>query len=214
MIDKPTKARSKRQRIARKRERRTISLANGDTATAPIGQGQRKAPEDARKTALQARVRVFGIGGAEPMKAAVNPLWETPVGRCIIAIIPEAQQKAVGQVWHRLSAAQYNYHTRILGMSGYPQGSAIAVQSDGFETDTSHTIDTRSPEEKDEGAKRAWSSAEASINALPVPQWKWAIRNAMNGGIDGLGGSVWSDGKPTKRGIVLIQALVALGRAK
>ena len=37
MMDKPTKAVSKRQARARKRERRTITLANGETATAPIG---------------------------------------------------------------------------------------------------------------------------------------------------------------------------------
>ena len=212
MIEKPTKARSKRQRIARKRERRTISLANGDTATAPIGQGQRKAPEDARKTALQARVRVFGIGGAEPMKAAVSPLCGSGVGHCIIALAKD--QAATADIWHRLCAAQHNYRTRILGLSGNPQGSAIAMQPDAMQADTGHTIDIRSAEEKDEGAKRQWANAEASINALPVPQWKWAIRGAMNGGIDGLGADVWRDGKPTSRGKVLVQALVALGGRK
>lgn len=211
IADKPTKALSKRQRIARKRERRTISLANGDTATAPIGQGQRKAPEDARKTALQGRVRVYGIKGADAVKAAANPLCGSGVGNCILAIIVAHDQATVSDTWHRLCSAQHNYSTRILGLSGNPQGSAIAMLPEPMQTDTGHTIDIRSADEKDAGAKRAWASALASISALPVPQWRWAIRNAMSGGIDGMGGDVWRDGKPTGRGRVLVQALVALG---
>lgn len=209
MIDKPTKAVSKRQARARKRERRTITLANGETATAPIGQGQRKAPEDARKTAAQARVRVFGMTGADADRAALNPLCGSGVGQCIIALAED--QAATKDTWNRLCAAQHNYRTRILGLSGNPQGSAIAMQPDAMQADTGHTIDIRSADEKDEGAKRAWANAEASINALPVPQWKWAIRSAMDGGIDGMGGDVWRDGQPTSRGKVLVQALVALG---
>ena len=208
-IDKSTKAVSKRQRRARAKERRTISLANGDTATAPIGQGQRKTPEDARKTALHGRVRVFGITGADAVKAAANPLCGSGVGNCIIALAKD--QAATADTWHRLCVAQYNYRTRILGLSGNPQGSAIAMQSDAIQVDTGHTIDIRSADEKDAGAKRAWASALASISALPVPQWRWAIRNAMSGGMDGMGGDVWRDGKPTGRGRVLVQALVALG---
>ena len=212
MIEKPTKAISKRQRIARKRERRVITLANGDTATAPIGQGQRKPPEDARKTALHGRVRVFGIDGADAVKRAANPLCGSGVGMCIIALAKD--QAATADTWHRLCAAQHNYRTRILGLSGTPQGSAIAMLPEPMQTDTGHSIDIRSADEKNDGAKRAWAAVEAAINALPVPQWKWAIHNAMNGWIDGMGGDVWRDGCPTARGRVLVQALVALGGAR
>lgn len=211
MIEKPTKAMSKRQRRARAKERRTISLANGDTATAPIGQGQRKATEDVRNPALQARVRVFGIMGEDAIDRAKNPLAGSGVGQCILAIIAPRDQATVSDTWHRICSAQHNYRTRILGMTGNPQGSAIAMLPEPMQTDTGHTIDIRSPEEKDAGAKRAWSAVDASINALPVPQWKLAIRNALSGGIDGQGGEVWRDGKPTHRGVVLVQALAALG---
>lgn len=255
-IDKPTKAMSKRQRIRKKRERRTITLANGDTAIdRPTGRDRthtNQPQEDARKTALEARVRVYGLNtnegqmkaikkAIEPvrgstfdrlvaaandakkqiraaaeidqrkaMDAAINPLCSDGVGNCIIALVPKSDQGKIRDTWHRLCAAQHNYHTRILGVTGNPQGSAIAMLPEPIQTDTGHTIDIRSAEEKDAGAKRAWAAAEASINALPVPQWKWAIRNAMNGGIDGQGGDVWRDGKPTARGRVLVQALVAL----
>ena len=41
--------------------------------------------EDARKTALQARCRVFGLSDTtEALKASVAPLWGCSVGRMIL----------------------------------------------------------------------------------------------------------------------------------
>lgn len=213
MIEKPTKALSKKQKRARNRERNrtSISLPGGESVTVRRGQGQRKPAEDAQKVALEARVRVFGMDEENAVELAKSPMRGSGVGQCIIAITKQADHLAVWGVWQRLCMAQYTYRTRILGMSGNPQGSAIAMQSDALQCDISHTIDIRDAEQKDTDARRAWANAEASIKALPVPQWTWAIRNAMSGGMDGMGGDVWRNGKPTERGKVLVQALVALG---
>lgn len=120
-------------------------------------------------------------------------------------------QAATAQTWRAIITAQHNYRTRILGQTGYPKGAAIAMVPDRMEADTGHTIDIRTADEKDAAAKRAWASWEAAIKALPMPQWIWAIRNALNGGMDGEGGDVWRDGQPTARGRVLVDALVAVG---
>lgn len=212
MADKITKAVSKGKSRARKRNRRTITLAGGDVVAAPVIQGQRpKPPEDARKTALQARIRVFGIQGAESIRDAVSPLCGSGVGMCILTLVAAKDQPAVWATWQRLCTAQHNYRTRILGLSGHPQGSAIAMQSDAMQVDTGHSVDIRSPAERDDAAKRAWVAVTLAYTSLPVPQMVWAIRAALSGGMDGMGGDVWSEGKPTARGRVLVQALVALG---
>lgn len=211
MNPKPTKAVAKRRRLARKRERRTITLAGGDVAMASVTQGQRPKAEDPRKPALAARVRVFGIGGSDPVEAAKDPMCGSGVGMCIRHIVAPADRATVWATWQRLCTAQHNYRTRILGLSGHPQGSAIAMQSDAIQVDTGHSVDMRTPEERDIAAKRAWVAVTLAYNALPVPQMVWAIRAALSGGMDGMGGDVWVEGKPNARGRVLVQALVVLG---
>ena len=203
--EKPTKARSKRQRRARKRE---IALAGGDSApNRPTGRDRRhtnQPAEDARTVAIAARIRVHGIAA----DAATSPLCTDAVDRCIMALAKD--QAATAQTWRAIITAQHNYRTRILGQTGYPKGAAIAMVPDRMEADTGHTIDIRTADEKDAAAKRAWATWEAAIKALPVPQWIWAIRNALTGGMDGAGGDVWRDGQPTACGRVLVDALVAV----
>ena len=204
-ITKPTKARTK----AARRRKSKISLANGDTANSrPTGRDRRhtnQPAEDARTVALAARVRVHGIAA----DAATSPLCTDAVDRCIMALAKD--QAAVAQTWRAIITAQHNFRTRILGQTGYPKGAAIAMVPDRMEADTGHTIDIRTADEKDAAAKRAWALWESAIKALPVPQYIWAIRNALNGGMDGEGGDVWRDGQPTARGRVLVDALVAVG---
>ena len=52
---------------------------------------------------------------------------------------------------------------------------------------------------------------QAAINALPAPQFKWAIRSALG---DGFGGAeVWRDRQPTTTGRIVVQALVHLAQS-
>lgn len=202
--EKTTKARTK----ASRRRKNKISLPKGDTANSrPTGRDRRHTnqAEDARTVAISARMRVHGIAADN----ATSPLCTDAVDRCIMALAKD--QAAVAQTWRSIITAQHNYRTRILGQTGYPKGAAIAMVPDRIDADTGHTIDVRTADEKDAAAKRAWASWEAAIKALTVPQYIWAIRNALNGGMDGEGGDVWRDGHPTPRGRVLVDALVAIG---
>lgn len=211
-IQKLTKGTSKAQR-RKKAKQRHISLANGDAATEPRTRGVSQPAEDARKVATEARVRVFGIKRTIKRKAteeAADPMCGSGVGMCIRHTIAETDRRKIWDTWQSLCASQLNYRTRILGMTGHPQGSAIAMQSEAMQADVSHTIDIRTPDERDAAAKRLWLGWQASIRALPVLQIRWAVDNALSGGIDGEGGDVWRDGLPTARGRNLVAGLVAL----
>lgn len=204
--EKITKARTKAQR--KRAKRRTISLPGGETATQRPGQGDRKPQEDARAVALAARIRVHGIAKDD----ATSPLCTDGVDRCILALTRSQERADITQAWLRLITAQHNYRTRILGQTGYPKGAAIAMLSDAMQTDTGHSIDIRTADERDAAAKRAWAACQAAIAALPAPHLIWAIRNALTGGMDGQGGEVWRNGQPTARGVVLVQALQHLAK--
>ncbi len=202
-VEMTTKARTKGQR---RRKRRSITMPGGETAPMPRGQGDREPKEDARIVALTARIRVHGIAKDN----ATSPLCTEGVDRCIMALTKPPEMDDVRQVWLRLVTAQHNYRTRILGMTGYPQGAAIAMLPDAMQADTGHTIDTRTADERNVAAKRAWAACQAAIAALPAPHFIWAIRNALTGGMDGQGGDVWREGQPTPHGVVLVAALRAM----
>ena len=210
MIEKPTKATSKAARKRKSRAaNRAIKLAGGQAVQPPPGQGQRTPQEDARTVALEARMRVYALSNA---KAASGVLAGSGVGLCIAALAKDVP--AISTLWASLSASQHNYRTRIIGVTGHPKGSNIAMLPEPMQTDTGHTIDTRTADERDAAAKRSWLAWAAAIKALPVPQYRWAIENALDGGINGLGCDVWQDGKPTYRGVRLVKALEALHTAK
>lgn len=211
---KMTKGTSKAQRRAKakSKNRRTISLAGGMVATAPIGQGQSPKQEDARKTAIQSRVRRYKIEATASKTAeqeAASPLCGSGIGMCIRSVGGQAAID-MADAWGAICAARHAFVTRYLGLTETAQGSAVAMQSEAMQADVSHTIDIRSPEEKDRDAVRSWDRWEAAINALPAPQFKRAIRNAITGGLDGLGGDVWQDDAPTQKGRNFIAALGVL----
>ena len=206
MTEKPTKATSKAERRRKSRAaNRAIKLAGGDAVQPPPCQGQRPPQEDARTVALAARMRVYGL---DDTKAAMAALAGSGAGLCITALAKDVP--AISDLWASLSASQHNYRTRVLGLSGNPKGSNIAMLPEPMQTDTGHSIDTRTPDERDAAAKRSWLAWTAAIKALPVLQYRWAIHNALDGGINGLGGDVWQEGKPTYRGVRLVKALEAL----
>ena len=203
-IQKLTKGTSK---AARRAKRRAITLPNGESAPNRDNIGGRPAQEDASNVVLRARCNRYGLTGKDAMERAKSAIFDTDVGACIDKLAGEDVDRTSG-VWDHISASYANWRTRYLGQTGNPQSSAIAYVSEPMQTDTGHTIDTRSPEERNIAAIRSWGHWEAAINALPAPQYKWAIRRALG---DGFGGAeVWRDRQPTTTGRIVVQALVIL----
>lgn len=190
---------SKAQRRSRKRTR-TISLPNGDTATAPKLQGSRGPQEDPRKVVIDARVRVFSISPEEAQRRADQ-------ADCCIDSANDG--KALRQVWQSILASRRNSRLRN-GIPDGPKCSTFTMISDAMQTDTSPTIDIRTAEERDTDAKRSREMWDARIKALPTPQMIRAIKGAMDGGINGQGGDLWADGKMTDRGRAFVSALRVL----
>ena len=206
-IQKLTKGTSKAQRRAK---RRAITLPNGESAPNRDNIGGRPVQEDAANVALRARCNRYGLTGKDAMSLARAVVFDSDVGACIHGIIGNDWQ-AIHGAWRHILASHANYKTRVIGQTGNPQSSAIAYVSEPMQSDTGHTIDTRSPEERDTAAIRSWGHWEAAINALPAPQFKWAIRSALG---DGFGGAeVWRDRQPTTTGRIVVQALVHLAQS-
>ena len=163
-------------------------------------------PEDATKTAAEARVRRSGI--TDP-KDAIQPLRGTDLGLCIDALTKGDECKSLENTWQAISASHYNFRRLYLGNTGNPQGSAIAMLPEPMQADVSLRVDLRTPEEKVAAAKASWAAWEAKIDALPTPLHKWAIRGALNGFLGEA--TLWRDQAPTDKGRVAVDALRKVG---
>ena len=190
---------SKAQRKRAKRSRK-ITLPGGASVHASISQGMSQPQEDPRKVVIDARVRVFGV------KADDAPRRHTQHDCCIDSV---SDSQALRDVWESILASRRNSRLRN-GIPDGPKCSTFTMIADAMQTDTSPTIDLRTAEERDAAAKRSREMWDARINALPTPQMIWAIKNALDGGINGQGGELWQDGKPTARGNAFIAALTVL----
>ena len=194
-------------KAARKRAKRSrkITLPGGDIAPQrPTGRDRRHTnqPEDAMRTATEARQRVSGI--LDP-KEARQPLCGTPMGLCIHAMARGQDRVDLATAWAALSAAHRNYRLLIIGQTGDPQGAAIPMLPEPLETDPSLRVDLRTADERATAAKRAWAEWQGKIKALPVPSLRWAISGALDGFMGE--GSLWKDQTPTTTGRVAVQAL-------
>ena len=213
MSDMTPPALSKRQRERAKKNRTKINLAGGATAIAPTGQGVRPPAEDPRKTATEARIRACGA-----TKDNAHDADQTDdITRCISAVLDAPSQADLRgdlrDLWGGLLAMTREYNSRKLSINASPQSSSLPMLPEPMQTDQSHTIDNRTSEERVADAIRAYRHWWGKIKALPVPQMIWVIRAALGGNIGGLGTELWRDAKPTAKGRLMVQALLALHRA-
>ena len=205
---KLTKGTSRGQ-ARRKKARKGVTMPNGAVTRNRDNIGGRPAPEDAAIVALRARCNRYGLTGKDALHLARAVVFDSDVGACIHSIIG-AEWQIIHNTWRHILASHANYKTRIIGQTGNPQSSAIAYVSEPMQTDESHTVDTRSPEERDTAAIRSWHYWDLAINGLPAPQFKWAIRSALGGGFGGV--EVWRDKQPTTTGRIIVQALAHLAQ--
>jgi hypothetical protein len=199
-----TKARTKAER---RRAKRRITLAGGESVAQPAGQGRRvdlepKEPADA--IALAARARLTGC----TVEAARDVLAADDVGRCIMAMRPGAEdRRALLSVWQGISAAWSNYCARVLSLTPTPQAASLPMLPEPMQTDQSLRVDLRTHDERDEAARRVWAEWRASFNALPPDQAVTIAATAQ-----GISAPVWDADnlRPTRYGAIAVKALVAL----
>ncbi len=188
------------------RRKRKISLPGGETipqraATDP----RREKQDDPMMTVAAARMRRTGIESASD---AVQPICGTDIGLCIRTLTAGDDRASAINTWEALSAAHRNYRALYIGMTGNPQGAAIAMVPEPMETDQSLRVDLRTHDEKVRSAKVSWDGWNAKISALPAPNLKWAIRGALNGFLGEE--SLWRDAKPTSSGRASVSALLIM----
>lgn len=195
-----------------------ITLAGGVTApNRPTGRDRRHTGETearAMQTALTARAtRSFGEAGETEMLKAKHPMYGSDMGRCIALDRDPRDAAELWQTWCALLDAVERYRIRILGMTGYPKGMAITMEPERIQADQSHSIDTRSPAEKDQAAKDRAEQWSDMIAALPTPMHKWALAHAMHqGGTEAA--PLWLNAAITPAGKAAVSALEELHRER
>jgi hypothetical protein len=200
-----TKARTK---AARRRRASLITLPGGDTvASRPTGRDRRhtnQAEPPADAVALASRAKFTGCS----VEAARDVLAGEDMGRAILSMRPNAQDRRdLLGVWQGLCAAWHNFARRCLSLPTAAQGSAMPMLPEPMQTDQSLRVDLRSPDERDEAARRVWYAWLAELMKLPPDQ-----RHALRGHLQDYGAPVWdADAKqPTRAGALAVKALASL----
>ena len=192
----------------RKRRKRAakISLSGGKAVEqrAPT-HPRREKQKDPMHTVAVARMRHTGITNA---KDATQPVCGTDLGLCIRHLTAGDEFIALSNAWEAISASHRNYRALYIGQTGNPKGATIAMVPDRIEANQSLRVDLRTPDEKVAAAKASWAGLVGKIDALPVPQMRWALRGALEGflGEDRL----WRDATPTPTGRAALAALRAI----
>jgi choline dehydrogenase-like flavoprotein len=208
-----TKARTAAQKRAQRRKARAqaITLPGGETAPQrPTGRdrrhtNQRADPADAVALAVRARLTGCSVEEARDVLAASD------MGRCVRAMIPaDRDRRELFGAWQAISAAKRQHDLRIIGADPNPQSAAIAMMPDAMQTDTGHSVDLRTAEERDEAARRVWYRWLELLMALPGEQ-----RHALRGHLDGYAAPLWDadELRPTRTGALAVKALRVLHEA-
>lgn len=190
-------------KTARRRRKKAAKISiPGQTAT-PQHRAGAKTHEDPRKTALEARCRVSGMPTTtQALDAARAPHWGCDVGRCISEAASHDQGR-LWDTWCRMTASRRNWLQRSIGLTGDPANSNMPHLPEPMETDPSATVDTRSQEERDRDARRAYDYWSGLVEDV-----QWMVgRMHLRLAVSGMGGPWWQEGRPTSKGKALVRAL-------
>lgn len=172
-------------RAERKRRKRTrISLAGGEVATARPPQGYRRdlqPAEDARETALQARLRHLGRKDSpDNRKAMSDPLWGCGVGIRLASsdMAPETRADLWQAVQHiRRTWAAYN---RAIGAPPrHAQCLRILAPVDNQTSEDART-DTRTEAERDRQAVSAYMTLQGWLDYVDRPARSATIASVVD----------------------------------
>lgn len=194
----------------RKHKPKKISLPGGqaiEQRSDRPGRPPGRIAEPADKIALDARMRIAGHNDKARARLAMN---ESDMGRCILAIHPKPENYArLWDVWRTMENAIELHEERNIGLSRFAQGASLPLLPEPMQTDQSHSVDLRTPEEKNAAARRNAEYWRGLIDQLPAPQMKWAMQPAL----DAVKDVLWLNAAPTDRGRNAVAALVWIAKA-
>jgi hypothetical protein len=198
-----TKARTK---AARRRSNKITLPGGGQISTVTVHNPRpgRTAEPPADAVALAYRARLSNCTTEE----ARDVLASSDIGRCIRAMRPGVQDRRdLMTVWQGLSAAKQNWQQRITSTNPNPQAAAISMLPDPVQTDTGHSVDLRTADERDSAANRVWYHWLALLMELPPGE-----RHALRGHLDGYGLTLWCPDThtPTHTGALAVKGLARL----
>ena len=178
---------SKAQRKRRKnRAKASITLPGGEAVpqTHPTDSRRGRA-EDARKTALQARCRVFaGNDGPKDEGASGDPLWGCSVGRLILSE-PEHHRPDLWNATQHARATQLAYDRAIGAPNRHATCLRILAPSEAMHADASSPApDYRTDDDKYRQAISAQMRVEGWIghtDARAISAFKQAVINDPDG---------------------------------
>ena len=209
-----TRARTAAQKRRDKRTARaaTITLPGGELAPQkPTGRDRRhinqKDPH-ADKVALTARARLTGC----TVEEARDVLASDDMGRCIRYMRKNPEdRRALLNVWQGISAAWANYCTRCLSLTPNAQSASLPMLPEPMQTDPSARVDLRTPDERDEAARRVWDEWNTAFNSLPV-ECALAVAQASRGD----GPKLWDadELRPTRQGCIAVKGLAGLHESR
>lgn len=189
---------TKSQKRARKRR---ISLAGGESAALrqhPLDRTHTNQPEDAQKTALQARVRIFGgMDTPEGRKALSDPLWGCSVGRLIVTEPKDRRADLANALMHTRKT-QAAYDRAIGAPNRHAQCLRILAPSEVLHADAaSPAWDDRPVDERIRQATSAQMRLETWIghcDSRAVSAFKQAVINDPDGPVrdwEGVRNCLW-----------------------
>lgn len=198
-------SRTKPKKVKNIKRALSNSVAARQHHSRPKGPGT---AEDPRKPVLAARARHRGLApDRQTMLQQTAVHLGDDVGRCIEHQASEEAPELYA-VWSRFCAAEENYNRRILGQTGKPKGMKIEMMPERIETDQSHTIDTRTEEERDDAAKKAHQTWNGYVKDIASLEYQSILHQARSGHVQ-----CWAGTSPLARGMVLVSAIRALKEA-
>ncbi len=163
-------------------------------------------PRDARRAALSARCRKLGLMDNKQNRKDVSAQhMSDAMGWIMDRECKPDQIRTLSGVWSGMLSAHRTYSLRYLGQSGSPKGATMAMVTEKMETDKSHSVDLRSPEERDRDAVSNWMRWQGYLGCLSARD-RALLADARQQAED----TLWQRAKPTGRGLNTLTALKAL----
>ena len=178
---------SKAQRKRRKnRAKASITVPGGEAVPQTQPKDSRRGrAEDARKTALQARCRVFASADSPKDESAFSdPRWGCSVGRLILTE-PEHRRADLWNATQHARATQLAYDRAIGAPNRHAQCLRILSPVAAFEADAaSPAPDYRTAEERERQAVSTWMQVQGWIghtDSRAISAFKQAVINDPDG---------------------------------